>query len=55
MSRPKLPQPADLHVHTTFCDGKSTAEEIVLCAIGKGFPFSAFPDMRRCRLRRIGV
>ena len=42
MSRPKLPQPADLHVHTTFCDGKSTAEEIVLCAIGKGFSVLGF-------------
>lgn len=38
----KLPQPADLHVHTTFCDGKSTAEEIVLSAIEKGFSVLGF-------------
>ena len=25
------------HTHTTYCDGKSTPEEIVLSAIGKGF------------------
>ena len=27
----------NLHTHTTFCDGKSTAEEVVLSAIEKGF------------------
>lgn len=26
----------DYHVHTTYCDGKSTAEEIVITAISKG-------------------
>ncbi|MDO5445214.1 MAG: histidinol-phosphatase [Eubacteriales bacterium] len=26
----------DLHVHTNFCDGKNTPEEMVLSAIGKG-------------------
>lgn len=26
----------DLHMHTTFCDGKSSAEEMVLSAIEKG-------------------
>ena len=28
---------SNLHTHTTFCDGKSTAEEMVLSAIEKGF------------------
>jgi histidinol-phosphatase (PHP family) len=28
---------SNLHTHTTFCDGKSTAEETVLEAIKKGF------------------
>ena len=27
---------SNLHTHTTFCDGKSTAEETVLEAIKKG-------------------
>lgn len=27
----------NFHTHTTFCDGKNTAEEMVLCAIEKGF------------------
>ena len=26
----------DLHVHTTYCDGKNTPEEMVLAAIDKG-------------------
>lgn len=26
----------NFHTHTTFCDGKNTAEEMVLAAIGKG-------------------
>ena len=25
------------HTHTTFCDGQSTVEEVVLTAIEKGF------------------
>ena len=28
---------SNLHTHTTFCDGKSTAEETVISAISKGF------------------
>ncbi len=28
---------SNLHTHTTFCDGKNTAKEVVLCAIEKGF------------------
>lgn len=32
----------DLHVHTTYCDGKSTAEESVLSAIDKGFDVLGF-------------
>lgn len=28
---------SNLHTHTTFCDGKSTAEETVVSAIKKGF------------------
>ena len=30
------------HTHTTFCDGKSTVEEIVLSALAKGFDAIGF-------------
>lgn len=30
------------HTHTTFCDGKNTAEEIVLAAIERGFDIIGF-------------
>ena len=46
---------ANLHTHSTFCDGKSTPEEIVLSAIGKGFSSIGFSghgytpyDLRYC-------
>ncbi len=29
-------QDFDLHMHTTYCDGKNSAEEMVLAAIDKG-------------------
>lgn len=32
----------DYHVHTNFCDGRSTPEEIVLSAIVKGIPTLGF-------------
>ena len=32
----------NLHTHTTFCDGKSTPEEIVLAALEKGFTSLGF-------------
>ena len=32
----------DLHMHTTWCDGKSTPEEMVLSAIDKGFECIGF-------------
>ena len=32
----------NFHTHTTFCDGKSTAEEVVLSAIEKGFSAIGF-------------
>lgn len=32
----------NFHTHTTFCDGKSTAEEVVLSAIEKGFTAIGF-------------
>ncbi len=32
----------DLHVHTTFCDGKNTPEEVVLAAISKGLDTIGF-------------
>lgn len=38
----------NFHTHTTFCDGKNTAEEMVLAAIEKGFAalgFSSHSDM----------
>ena len=34
----------DLHVHTTFSDGRSTPEEVVLAAIGKGMTTLGFSD-----------
>lgn len=37
-----LPQYADFHVHTTFCDGKNTAEEMVQGAIAKGLRVVGF-------------
>ena len=33
---------SNYHTHTTFCDGKSTAEEVVLSAIEKGFSAIGF-------------
>ena len=33
---------SNLHTHTTFCDGKSTAEETVIEAIKKGFTSLGF-------------
>ena len=53
MQKPSLIQSADFHVHTTFCDGKNTAEEMVLAAIEAGFSVMGFPDMLPCRLKRI--
>lgn len=32
----------NLHSHTTFCDGKNTAEEMILSAIDKGFDTFGF-------------
>ena len=32
----------DLHVHTTYCDGENTPQEIVLCAIDKGLDVLGF-------------
>lgn len=34
----------DFHVHSTFSDGKSTAEEVVLSAIGKGMTRLGFSE-----------
>lgn len=36
------PQKINLHTHTIFCDGKNTAEEMVLAAIEKGFTALGF-------------
>ncbi len=33
---------ADFHTHTTFCDGKTSAEEMLLSAIDKGFKTYGF-------------
>ena len=30
------------HVHSTFCDGKNTPEEIILAALEKGFSSIGF-------------
>lgn len=52
---------ANLHTHSTFCDGKSTPEEIVLSAIGKGFSSIGFSghgytpyDLRYCMKDTLG-
>ncbi len=34
----------DLHVHTTFSDGKNTPEEMVLAALRKGMDYIGFSD-----------
>lgn len=46
---------SNYHTHTTFCDGKNTAEEVVLSAIEKGFSAIGFSghgytpfDLRYC-------
>lgn len=36
------PSHTDLHMHTVFCDGKNTPEEMVLSAIGKGMTCIGF-------------
>ena len=36
------PLTADLHLHTTYCDGKNTPEEMVLSAMEKGFSCIGF-------------
>ena len=33
---------ANFHTHSKFCDGKNTAEEMVLAAIDKGFTVLGF-------------
>ena len=48
----------DLHMHTTFCDGKNTPEEIVLYAIDKGFSaigFSAVEENVEIYLQYVNV
>ena len=48
----------DLHIHTTFCDGKNTPEEMILAAIDKGVETLGFSghgctdfDLRYCMTR----
>ena len=33
---------SNFHTHTTFCDGKNTPEEVVICSIEKGFECIGF-------------
>ena len=42
--RSEIAMKQDLHVHTIFSDGKSTAEEVVLSAIKKGLDRIGFSD-----------
>ncbi len=42
MSQPNKLLKVNLHTHTVFCDGKNTAEEMVLSAIDKGFDVIGF-------------
>ncbi len=37
-----IPQKADFHMHTTFCDGKNTAEEMILKGIEIGLDVIGF-------------
>ena len=32
----------NFHTHTTYCDGKNTAEEMILAAINQGFTVLGF-------------
>ena len=48
---------SNLHTHSTFCDGQNTPEEIVLCAMDKGFNTIGFSghvhtpyDLRYCMM-----
>lgn len=43
-SKQKIPQKADLHIHTNVHDGLSAPEEVVLKAIKKGIRFVAITD-----------
>ena len=52
---------ANFHTHTTFCDGKGTAEEVVLTAIAEGFDSIGFSshgyteyDLRYCMKDVVG-
>lgn len=52
---------ANLHTHSTYCDGKNTPEEIVLTAIDKGFSSIGFSghgytpyDLRYCMKDTLG-
>ena len=52
---------ANLHTHTTFCDGKNTPEEIVIAAIERGFSAIGFSghgytpfDLRYCMKDTVG-
>ena len=45
----------NLHIHTKYCDGKDTPEEMVIAACEKGFQsigFSMHSFMRSCPLPR---
>ncbi len=49
---------SNFHTHTTYCDGKSTAEEVVLSAIEKGLRVIGFsghcgPDFCAYRMRDV--
>ncbi len=51
----------NFHMHTTFCDGKNTAEEMVIAALEKGFSSIGFSghgytefDLRYCMKDQIG-
>jgi DNA polymerase (family 10) len=41
---PKLVELGDLHTHTTWSDGKNTLEEMVECAVEKGYEYYAVCD-----------
>ncbi|MBE5737679.1 MAG: histidinol-phosphatase HisJ family protein [Clostridiales bacterium] len=52
---------ANFHTHTVFCDGNNTPEEIILCAIDKGFSAIGFSghgytdfDLRYCMKETCG-
>ena len=46
---------SNYHTHTNFCDGKSTAEEMVKSAIEKNLIFLGFPLILLILINPLGI